>query len=194
MLKSENRINSKKELNEWIEYERKKYPCGTIKRLLGVGESAILSRHQERLRKTEYYLNTNKKIRFFLSKLILSKIQTKYSLHIPLNCCGKGLRIVHLGPILMNSNVTVGSDCKFHMNTALVAGGTNDNVPILGDRVVVGYGAVVLGDVYIADDVAVGANAVVNKNCMEQSVTVAGVPAKIISRNGSGAWGKHTIN
>ena len=194
MLKPENRINSKKELKEWIEYERKKYPCGKMKRLLGLGENAILSRHQERLRKTEYYFNANKKIRFLFSKLVLAKIQTKYSLHVPLNCCGKGLRIVHLGPILMNSNVTVGRDCKFHMNVALVAGGTNDGVPVLGDRVVVGYGAVVLGDIYVADDVAVGANAVVNKNCMEQSVTVAGVPAKIISRNGSGAWGKHTIN
>ena len=190
MLKPEDRINSKKELEEWIKYERTKYPCGTLKRLVGIGELAILSRHQELLRKTEYYLNTKKKVRFVLSKLRLSKIQNKYSLHIPLNCCGKGLKIVHLGPILMNSYVTVGEDCSFHMNSAVVAGGTNDGVPTLGNHVIVGYGACILGDVTIADYVAIGANAVVNKDCIEENVAIAGVPAKIVSRNGSLEWKK----
>ena len=73
MLKPENRINSKKELKEWIEYERKKYPCGKMKRLLGLGENAILSRHQERLRKTEYYFNANKKFVFYLVSWYLQR-------------------------------------------------------------------------------------------------------------------------
>ena len=190
MLKPEDRINNKKELKEWIKYERTKYPCGTLKRLAGIGELAILSRHQELLRKTEYYLNSKKKVRFVLSKLKLSQIQNKYALHIPLNCCGKGLKIVHLGPILMNSRVTVGKDCSFHMNSAVVAGGTGDGVPTLGNHVIVGYGACILGEVTIADYVAIGANAVVNKDCIEENVAIAGVPAKIVSRNGSLEWNK----
>lgn len=189
MLNKENRINTKADLADWLAYEDKKYHCRRINRIFLLGEAAILRRHQRLLRKTEYFLNTNKKIRYYISNLKLVRMQTAYSLHVPLNCCGRGLRIMHLGPVLMNNKVTLGKDCKIHMNVALVAGGTNHGVPTLGDNVVVGYGAVVLGAVHIADYVAIGANAVVNKDCCEDHVTIAGVPAKIISRNGSDAWG-----
>lgn len=76
------------------------------------------------------------------------------------------------------------------MNTSIVAGGTNDDIPTLGNGVIVGVGAVVLGNVVIADNVAIGANAVVNKSVFETNVTVAGVPAKIISHNSSMNWNK----
>ena len=39
-------------------------------------------------------------------------------------------------------------------------------------------------NVTIADDVIIGANAVVTKDILEPNVVVAGVPAKIISRDG----------
>ena len=190
MLSKEDRITSKQALTEWIRYESTRYPCGRLQRWLGLGENAILRKHQILLRKTEYYKNTNKKLLYIISRFKLRNLQTKYTLHIPLNCCGKGLHIVHLGPVLMNNKVTLGRDCSIHLNTALVAGGTNDGVPTLGNRVIVGYGAVVLGDVHIANHVAIGANAVVNKDCLEENVAIAGVPAKIISRNGSLEWNK----
>lgn len=194
MLNQEDRITNRQDLQEWLKYERAKYPCGFVKRFLTIGETAVLLKHQKLLRKTEYYLNTNKKLRFIISKFKLTRLQTKYELHVPLNCCGKGLKIVHLGPVLINNRSTVGRDCSFHMNSALVAGGTNDGVPTLGDRVIVGYGACVLGSVKIANYVAIGANAVVNKDCLEENVAIAGVPAKIISRNGSLEWNKNRKN
>ena len=97
---------------------------------------------------------------------------------------------MHLGPILINRNAVVGEDCSLHMNTGLVAGGTNHGVPTLEKGVVVGIGAIVLGDVHIADDVAIGANAVVNKDVAEENIAVAGVPAKKISNNGRKEWNK----
>ena len=51
-------------------------------------------------------------------------------------------------------------------------------------------GVAVLGGITIADNVAIGAGAVVNKDILEKNVTVAGVPAKKISDNGSANWGK----
>ena len=192
MLNKEDRIQNKKQLKEWLNYECAKYKCGIFSRVFQVGENAILYKHQVLLRKTEYYLNTNKKISYIVSKLKLRKLQTKHALCIPLNCCAKGLHIMHLGPILMNSRVTVGPDCSIHMNAALVAGGTNDGVPTIGKGVIVGYGACVLGGVHIADYVAIGANAVVNKDCLEENVAIAGVPAKIISQNGAKEWNKKT--
>jgi len=49
--------------------------------------------------------------------------------------------------------------------------------PTLGDRVVVGAGAKILGPVWVGDDVQVGANAVVVKDVPAGSVAV-GVPAR----------------
>jgi serine O-acetyltransferase len=167
-----------------------RYGSGGLKSFLLNDEAYILRKHAILLRKTEYYINTGKKVLNTIYKMRLNRFQNRYSMHIPVNCCDKGLRIMHVGPILMNSKVTVGENCCFHINTALVAGGTNDAVPTLGDGVVLGIGAIVLGGVYVADNVAIGANAVVNKDVMETNIAVAGVPAKKISNNGRNEWNK----
>lgn len=190
MLPKEKRIRSKKELREYLSAELPYFKAGFFTYLLQCNEDAVLRRHQILLRRTEYYLNSGKKIRGYFYKMLLLRFQNKYCLHIPINCCGKGLRIMHVGPILMNGSVTIGENCKIHFNTAFVAGGTSQDSPTLGNSVVVGVGATILGGVTIADNVAIGAGAVVNKDVLEKSVTVAGVPAKKISNNGSANWGK----
>lgn len=193
----ENRIiKSKSDLKEYLECELPLYKTKEtlvlrwIKELFTIGESAILRRHIILLRKCEYYTNSKKRIRAMLYKLRLSRIQNLYAIHIPLNTCGKGLRIMHVGPILLNSRVRINENCKLHINTALVAGGTNDEVPTLGNGVVVGVGAVVLGGVCIADNIAIGANSVVNKSFYEENIAIAGAPAKKISDNGALMWNR----
>lgn len=188
MLEVADRINSKEELKEWIKYESSKYPSGGIRKILSISEGDVLKKHQVILRKTEYFLNTGNKICAAFYKLRLNRIQNKYALHIPVNTCGKGLKIMHVGPVLMNGRVTVGRDCSFHINTALVAGGTNDDVPHLENGVVVGVGAVILGGVHLAENIAVGANAVVNRSFDEPDIAIAGVPAHKVSDNGTTHW------
>ena len=107
-------------------------------------------------------------------------MQNRYSLQIPINMCGKGLRIMHVGPVLINGRATIGENCSIHMNTAIIAGGVDDGVPNIGDNVVIGVGAVVIGNVDIGDHITIGANAVVTKNFSEDQATVAGVPAHIL--------------
>lgn len=97
---------------------------------------------------------------------------------------------MHLGPILINGKARVGEDCVFHINTALVAGGLDGGVPHLGNHVIMGVGSVALGDIHIADNVAVGANALVNRSVEEENIAVAGVPAKKISNNGALEWNR----
>lgn len=190
MLPKEHRITSKAQMKEWIDYELSRY--GKNRKVwLPITEHAILRKHLILLRKTEYHINCGHSALGMLYKIRLGHLQNKYSLHIPLNVCAKGLFIIHLGPILINSRAVVGEDCVLHVNTGLVAGGTNDGVPVLGKGVVVGIGAIILGDVHIADYVAVGANAVVNKDVTEQNIAVAGVPAKKISNNGRKMWNKN---
>ena len=186
-----NKINNKKELKEWINYEQNNYKSPKFKifdQLFCISETSILRKFLKRLRKTEYYKNTNKKFLYFISKMKYMKMENKYSIHIPLNTCAKGLKIMHVGPILINHNAKIGENCSLHINTSIVAGGTNSEAPVLGNNIVLGVGAVVLGNIKLADNIAIGANAVVNKSFLEESITIAGVPAKKISNNGSFTW------
>lgn len=183
-------INNKKDLKEYISIERNKYSVRFIDKIFSITEQAILLKFQIRLRKTEYYKNTNKRIRYFFSMLKLLKMKNKYCLHIPLNTCGKGLKIMHLGPILINGKASIGNNCSIHINVAIVAGGTNDFVPKIGNDVVLGVGCTVLGGVSIANGIAVGAGAVVNKSFEEENICIAGVPANKISDNGKFKWSK----
>ena len=60
-----------------------------------------------------------------------------------------------------------------------------DDSPIIGDNVFIASGARILGTVQIANNIAIGANAVVTKSFLEESITIAGVPAKKISDHDS---------
>lgn len=161
---------------------------GVFRKMFCVTENDVLRKHQIFLRKSEYYTNVNNKLLSTYYKVKLFRLQNKYALHIPLNCCGRGLKIMHLGPILMNGGVTVGKDVSIHMNVALVAGGGYDGAPGIGNGCVIGYGACVVGKVWLANNIAVGAGAVVTKSFMEENVAIAGVPAKKVSNKGRLEW------
>ena len=55
-----------------------------------------------------------------------------------------------------------------------------DDAPIIGNNVEVGFGAVIIGKVKIADGIKIGANSVVTKSFLEPNIKIAGVPAKKI--------------
>ena len=55
-----------------------------------------------------------------------------------------------------------------------------DDAPIIGNNVEVGFGAVIIGKVKIADGIKIGANSVVTNSFLEPNITIAGVPAKKI--------------
>lgn len=52
--------------------------------------------------------------------------------------------------------------------------------PIIGDNVYIGPGAILFGNITIADNVTIAANATVNKSCEVQNVVLAGTPAKVV--------------
>jgi serine O-acetyltransferase len=57
--------------------------------------------------------------------------------------------------------------------------------PTLGRNVYIAPGAKIYGPVIIADGCAIGANAVVNRSFETPNVSIAGVPARVISTKGS---------
>lgn len=189
-------IKTKKDLKEFLEYERKLYGRKNAnKPLIAIKETDILWKHNYFLRKAEYYINTKKKIRSSFYKIKLKLFQNKYCLIIPINVFDKGLKLVHLGPRLVNGNVKVGKNCTLHMNTCIVAGGTEKGgLPVLGDNIIMGVGSIIAGNVIIGDNIAIGANAFVNKNFKEGNITIAGVPAKKISNNTKLDWNKNGKN
>lgn len=142
------------------------------------------------MRKAEYYTNTSKKLRGIFLKLRLKRLQNKYFLNIPINTFDKGLKLIHLGPRLVNGKARIEKNCVMHINTCIVAGGRDNGVPTLGDNIVMGVASVVAGNVYIADNIAIGANAFVNKTFSQGDITIAGVPAKKISDYSRKDWNK----
>lgn len=184
-------ITDKKTLKEFLEYERQKYGRKNARMpLICIGERSYLWKYNVLLRKTEYYVNTGNKLMGTIYRIWLARYQNKHHIHIPINTFDRGLKIMHLGPILVNGNVRAGKDISLHINTSIVAGGTNNGAPVLEDGIVVGVGAVILGNIRLAKNIAVGANAVVNKTFEEENIAIAGVPAKKVSNNGRLEWVK----
>jgi serine O-acetyltransferase len=97
---------------------------------------------------------------------------------------GSGLFIDHGMGVVIGETAAVGRDVTLYH--AVTLGGTSlakgKRHPTLGDRVVIGAGAKILGAITIGDDSRIGANAVVVKSAPPNSVVV-GVPGQIIQRS-----------
>lgn len=95
---------------------------------------------------------------------------------------GPGFVIVHGHDIVIGCSSQIGRNCKVLNGVTLGNKDTETQVnqqPILGDGVVVGSGAKILGFIRVGNNVIIGANSVVVKD-VPSDVTVAGVPSKII--------------
>ena len=137
------------------------------------------------LRKSEFHMNTGHKIRFAFYRLRLYLFSRKTTTFIPPNCFDKGLSIGHFGCIYVNKTARIGKNCRIHECVNIGATNGSKDSPVIGDNVFIGTGAKIIGAIHIANDVAIGAGAVVVKNIDEPSTTWGGVPAKKISNNDS---------
>lgn len=179
------------ELKNILEYERKRYGIKSnfeylVKRIYG-SENAVIYHWQILLRKIEYF-SKHKDVRYYFYKIRFNNLSNKYGLHIPENTCKKGLKIMHLGSILINKNASIGENVSLHIDTAIVAGGNTNKAPIIGNDVVVGIGAKLIGDITITNGIAIGAGSIVTKSFNENNITIAGVPARKISDIGADSW------
>ena len=183
----EKRIKTKEDLRDWLDLELKRYPNYgryRIYNILLMSENAVLRRHQILLRKTEYHINSGHRFLSRIYRMRLELFQMKWRIHIPPNVFGRGLRVMHVGEMHINGRARAGENCTVHAHTSLAAAGFNDGVPTIGNGVVLFMGAIVAGDIHIADNVVIGANSVVTRSVEEENVTVSGNPAKIVSHKG----------
>lgn len=150
-------------------------------------------KYQRLLRKAEYLQNCRKdwfsRIYFGYIHYRLYKMSLAFGFCIPRNVFGPGLSIAYYsGPIVVNPQAKVGANCRIS-HCVTIGGeqraGEKAGAPKIGDNVFIGPGAVIVGAIEIADDIAIGANAFVNKSFKEPGITIAGAPARKVSDEGS---------
>ena len=122
----------------------------------------------------------------FRARYISQKAARKTGIEIhPGATIGKGLMIDHGMGVVIGETAEIGDNCTIYQGVTL--GGTGKDVgkrhPTLGNNVMVGAGAKVLGPFKIGDNVKIAANAVVLEEIPEQS-TAVGIPAKVVRRQG----------
>ncbi len=97
---------------------------------------------------------------------------------------GRRLFIDHGMAVVIGETSEIGDDVTIYQGTVL--GGTSldqgKRHPTLGNRVIVGAGAKLLGPITVADDARIGSNAVVLKD-VPAGATMVGVPARPVVRN-----------
>ena len=117
-------------------------------------------------------------LRFFIERFI--EIITGIS--IPAQATiGKGLRIHHFGGIILHSAAVVGDHCTIYHGVTVGDRGGWGGAPRIGNRVLIGAGAKLIGEIIIGDDCVIGANAVVQTSVPAKHLAV-GVPATIKDR------------
>ncbi len=98
---------------------------------------------------------------------------------------GPRVFIDHGAGVVIGETAIVGSDVTIYHGVTL--GGTSLNVgkrhPTVGDRVTIGAGAKILGDIEVGSDSRIGANAVLVRSVGSDSVVV-GVPGQVVARAG----------
>lgn len=183
-------INSKKELKEYIAADNSWYGyCNFKLRIIATiahYPGWRLKKYLYYLRKQEYYINTanGNKAKGLLGLYYegqKNRLGEKLGIEIGPNCFGKGLQIYH-GSIIVNNLVRAGENCILHGGNCIGNNGFDKGAPSLGDHVDVGYGATLIGNIQVADECVIGANALVNKSFIESGSRIVGIPAKKINK------------
>lgn len=123
---------------------------------------------------------------YFSARLVsqLARFFTGIEIH-PGATIGKGLFIDHGAGVVIGETAEIGDNCTLYQGVTL--GGTGKDVgkrhPTLGDNVMVGAGAKVLGPFKIGDNSKIASNAVVLEEIPADS-TAVGIPARVVRRKG----------
>lgn len=120
----------------------------------------------------------------FIARMIsqTAKFFTGIEIH-PGATIGRGLFIDHGTGVVIGETAEIGDNCTIYQGVTL--GGTGKDTgkrhPTLGNNVMVGAGAKVLGPFKVGDNSKIAANAVVLTE-IEENSTCVGVPARVVRR------------
>jgi serine O-acetyltransferase len=123
-----------------------------------------------------------------LYRALFRKIRNTYGIELPYTVqLGRRVIIEHQNAIVIHGDCSIGDDCIIRQGVTMGNRYLDRpfDAPKLGDRVNVGAGAKIFGNVIIGDDVNIGANAVVLSD-IPSGKTAVGIPAKILNNSNSG--------
>ena len=114
----------------------------------------------------------------------VAKRRTGVEIH-PAAQLGPGLFIDHGVGVVIGETAIVGKDCTIYQGVTLGGTGkeTGKRHPTIGNNVMIGAGAKVLGGITVGDNCKIAANAVVLHDIPE-NCTAVGVPAQVVRRCG----------
>jgi len=94
---------------------------------------------------------------------------------------GRRVKLEHFGGMILVAD-KIGDDVIIRQNTTfgIATVHTPDARPTIGDRVDIGAGVVIVGNITVGNDAVIGANAVVNKS-IPAGVTAGGIPARVLN-------------
>ncbi|MBF0484476.1 MAG: serine O-acetyltransferase [Candidatus Omnitrophica bacterium] len=123
---------------------------------------------------------------YFLARWVsqIARFFTGIEIH-PGAQIGKGLFIDHGMGVVIGETSVIGNDVTLYQGVTLGGTGkeTGKRHPTLGDNIVVGAGAKILGSIEIGSNSYIGANAVVI-NPVPANSTVVGVPGRVTKQDG----------
>ena len=123
---------------------------------------------------------------FFIARLIsqIARFFTLIEIH-PGAKLGRGILIDHGCGVVIGETAEVGDNCTIYQGVTLGGVGTKKGKrhPTLGNNVMVGAGAKILGAFEVGDNCSIAANAVLLKP-LEDNVTAVGIPARPIKKDG----------
>ena len=120
-----------------------------------------------------------------LLKPLRKHLSTKYGINLGNGSnVAAGIYLGHAYGINVNPGARIGANWKLHKGCTIGQEnrGKRKGAPVLGDRVWVGSGAVIVGRITVGDDVLIAPNAYVNCDVPAHSIVV-GNPCKITPRN-----------
>jgi serine O-acetyltransferase len=112
-------------------------------------------------------------------------VRNVYGVELPYSASvGRRVIFEHQHGIVVHGAAVIGDDCIIRQGVTLGVRNMDalTEAPILGNRVQVGAGAVILGRVTVGDGAQIGANAVVLEDVPNGQLAV-GVPARIVTRD-----------
>jgi len=110
-------------------------------------------------------------------------VRNHYGIELPYTVTlGERVILEHQHGIVIHGNVVIGDDTVIRQGVTIGNRyiSAPEEAPIIGERVNIGAGAKLIGNITIGNDASIGANAVVLSDVPE-GATVVGIPAKIIS-------------
>ncbi len=165
-------------MNAVLAYEKKLYFTGKKDYLTAMvthEDNYLIWKYMTFLRREEA---ARSKLTAYFWRRKKNNLGSRLGLQIYAGTCARGLHIWHYGSVIISGDAVVGENCTIHGQACIGSDGASDVAPVLGKNADIGVGAKIIGAVTLADNIRVGAGAVVVKSCETPGATLVGVPAR----------------